>query len=446
MSGTNPISMMHFIFLVMFAVLGTLRTAGASDVIDLSVVAAAAFAKSEVVKSAQKEFEAIQELYPQATANWKPTIDANASIVQSDVDNSNFGAGDGATTKQYGVSLDQPLYRGGRSVAQKREAKARIRAEYQNYTSIGQQEIENAITTAIQAVFEKKNLDIQIKNENIYNELLATIIQRRMAGEVTDTDIALTQTRLSSAIAARLLAETRLDNALTDLEQKTGMAPYLWQGIAPFTVPLPATLQDAVAMARAHNPDITSANHLIEAERQVAQRIDGELYPRVGFFANWNRSLDPSPGIVKDSESSEIGVQATIPLYEGGATRARARQARSRTEGSRYSALDVAVRIEKEVIESWRQLQSARLRRTHHEAELSAAEKARLNTAIEVRAGEKALTDLLQADQAWLDASVSTVGAARDALQAHVRLAALLGLLKPQALGLAQDMGDHPYP
>lgn len=46
---------------------------------------------SPALAAAKAELEAAREIYPQARAGWKPTIDADASIYRSDIDNSNFG-------------------------------------------------------------------------------------------------------------------------------------------------------------------------------------------------------------------------------------------------------------------------------------------------------------------------------------------------------------------
>ena len=414
--------------------------------LDLNHVAEAALAHSPALRAARAELRAVQELYPQALANWHPSAEAEASVTTSDIDNSNFGAGDGATTKDITLSLNQPLYRGGRSTAQKKEAKARIAAQIQRLNLIEQQVLSDSLVAAVDAVFEYKNLIVQSRNEDIYRELMSSMTLRRQAGELSDTDIALTQSRLLGARAEKIAAETQLDNALTTLEEKTGIAPALWTDLSAVSISLPATIAEVVELAKANNPLTQEARYLQVAEEYAIPRVKGELYPTVGLFASWNRQYDPQPGIIEDARTQQVGVRATVPLYEGGATRSRVRVARNRALQSRFDVRDRLLDIERQVISEWRLIRSAAARHAAHVKEVQAAESARKNITLEMNAGEKTLTDQLQADQAWLEAHVDALAAARAELTAQIRLAALVGTLGEQltsAQHRKKDIADY---
>ena len=237
-----------------------------------------------------------------------------------------------------------------------------------------------------------------------------------------------------------------MDNALTTLEEKTGIAPALWTDLSAVSISLPATIAEVVELAKANNPLTQEARYLQVAEEYAIPRVKGELYPTVGLFASWNRQYDPQPGIIEDARTQQVGVRATVPLYEGGATRSRVRVARNRALQSRFDVRDRLLDIERQVISEWRLIRSAAARHAAHVKEVQAAESARKNITLEMNAGEKTLTDQLQADQAWLEAHVDALAAARAELTAQIRLAALVGTLGEQltsAQHRKKDIADY---
>jgi outer membrane protein len=88
----------------------------------------AAYDRSPSLSAARIELEGTKELYQQARAGWKPTIGLQASIYASDVESSNFGTGNGATTKDLSLNIDQPIWRGGKTFAQTDRAESLIKA------------------------------------------------------------------------------------------------------------------------------------------------------------------------------------------------------------------------------------------------------------------------------------------------------------------------------
>ena len=135
-------------------------------------------------------------------------------------------------------------------------------------------------------------------------------------------------------------------------------------------------------------------------------------------------------------------IRATMPLYEGGATRSRIRQAKNAAAERRFSVQDIKRQVERSVISEWRLMKTAAAKKSVHDDEARSAEAASRNLEAEVFAGEKTLTDLLQADQDWLDARASILQSMREEQVAMVRLAGFLGLLTPENLGFGDAVYD----
>jgi voltage-gated potassium channel Kch len=72
-----------------------------------------------------------------------------------------------------------------------------------------------------------------------------------------------------------------------------------------------------------------------------------------------------------------------------------------------------------------------------------AARLARDNIETEIAAGEKTMTDLLQADETWLESQVEEITARQAYLAADIELMRLTGALMPAALGIAAEDPDE---
>lgn len=421
--------------------------------VDLRAVAAAAYGYSPELKAARHQLRGVQELYPQALANYQPQINASAGINNEQLDQSNFGGGaDGATTKDVGVTLDQPLYRGGRSRAQKNEAKARIDAQKAALDAAGQRVAADAMSAAVAAHAAIEQLRVQAATERLYTRLVEDTDLRQQGGEATSTDRALAESRRAGITADRLAAESNLQEAGRGLLTLTGRPPAQWDlagdpapVLALPQIDLPKTADEAVAIGRQDNPDRKFLIAMADADNHGVEMVKGELLPQLRFLARWLREWDPAPGIIDEATSRQAGLRLTVPLYEGGGTRSRVRQAKNRVAESRFALQDFDLQLEQDIRDTWLRRETARARGEVLAAQMRAAELARGNTETEILAGERTMTDLLQADQTWLEAQMDAVAAGQQETAATVELMRLLGRLSPQDLGLTVEDPDEYF-
>ncbi len=251
----------------------------------------------------------MQELYPQALANYLPDIAATAGITDENLDTSTFGAANGATTKDIGVTLDQPVWRGGRSRAQKNEAKARIRAQKSALLAVEQRAMADAMQAAVAVDAASRMRAVQNGTEGLYQRLLGDTVKRQEGGEATTTDRALAQSRLSGVTADRLQADNRLSSAARALERHTGQTAAQWgldRTSPSLTLQgLPQTLEQAQTLARQNNPDRAVLVAVHDAENHGIEMARGELLPELNFRASWMREWDPSPGLIDEATSRQ---------------------------------------------------------------------------------------------------------------------------------------------
>ncbi len=430
---------------VLLPVVAAAQQSAPPRALQLSQVAAAAYQHSPAIRAARQQLRGVQELYPQALANYQPDITASAGVTDEDLDNSNFAGADGATTKDIGVTLNQPIWRGGRSRAQKNEAKARIRAQKAALIATEQRMMADAMAAAVATSGAERTLAVQNNTEGLYQRLLGDTIKRQEGGEATQTDRALAQSRLSGVTADRLQASNKKSAAGRALERHTGQSAAQWgaAGAKPVIAlaGMPATMEAAQAMAQAGNPDRAVLVAVQDAENHGIEMARGELLPELNFRASWVREWDPSPGLIDEATSRQLGLRLTVPLYEGGGTRSRVRAAKNRMAESRYELEDFDLKLAQDVGDVWARHETARARASILAEQSQMAQIARDNIEREIMAGEKTMTDLLQADQTWLDAQVDAIAAEESMLNSTIELMRLLGMLTPENLGF----GDSAY-
>ncbi len=147
-----------------------------------------------------------------------------------------------------------------------------------------------------------------------------------------------------------------------------------------------------------------------------------------------------------DSEEKTIGVRARLSIYQAGLIQSRVREVKNTARQRELQIKDARRTIRQEIITRWQDLESARGEIFMHESEAEAARQALEGVREEARMGERTILDILDADKELLDAQASLIRARRDEIVASFALAAGLGYLLPEKMGmadLAYDPGPH---
>ena len=124
-------------------------------------------------------------------------------------------------------------------------------------------------------------------------------------------------------------------------------------GEVPLVGGLPSSEEEAVALAMDGGPLPTNAQYLITAASYGVNSAVGALLPQVNLVGTVQQQFDVVvPG---DAYMNYIlGIQATIPLYQGGGEWSKIRQAKELV-GQRRSNLDSARRLAAQnTISAWR--------------------------------------------------------------------------------------------
>lgn len=388
--------------------------------------------------SAQREqLRGTNELVSQALSGYRPNIEATGDIgleYQNTDPSSGSSNSDTVNPASIGITLNQPLYRGGRTAAGVRSANYAIQAARATYLSIEQQVLLDAVVAYMDVVREEAVLELSRNNEQVLRRQLQATRDRFQVGEVTRTDVSQAQSRLSRATADRIAAEGDLQSARAAFNRIIGR-PAGPVSPPPAVVDLPGSLDETIEMAQNDNPAIIAANFNEQSALASVDVVFGELLPEVNLTGRVRSTFEPSD-TVDQSDSASLTAQVTVPLYQSGAVSSRVREARYNANESRIRVEETRRSVVEDAIRAWEGLTTARASIQSFLAQVSAARIALEGTEQEALVGSRTVLDVLDAEQELLDARVSLVRSQRDEVVAAYGLLSVVGRLTARQLNL----------
>ena len=388
---------------------------------------------------------ATDEQVPQALANWRPTVTLTGTAGFE-----RAGVAARGTSTQFSsfepraadLRITQPLYRGGRTEAQTRQAINTVQATRAQTLGVETQVFQAVAQSYLDVVRDQTLVEVNRNNEQVLRRQLEATQDRFRVGEVTRTDVAQAESQLAQATAQRINAEGQLEVSRANYARAVGHPP--GRLAQPRERPvLPATRDEALALAASNNPNVISAMFVELAARDNIDLVRGQLLPTINLIGDLSRSFAPS--VIQQStrqDTASAVLQLTMPLYEGGAIWSQTRAA-EQTVGQRRGQLDDARRLAvQQATQAWETLQSARAAITSFGAAVRAAQIALEGIQQEALVGSRTVLDVLISEQQLFTTQSQLVGAQHDSALAEFNLAAATGRLIAPELRLPVQLYD----
>jgi outer membrane protein len=388
---------------------------------------------------------ATDEQVPQALANWRPTVTLTGT---AGFERAGIAARGSSTQfssfepRAADLRITQPLYRGGRTEAQTRQAINTVQSTRAQTLGVETQVFQSVAQTYLDVVRDQTLVEVNRSNEQVLRRQLEATQDRFRVGEVTRTDVAQAESQLAQATAQRINAEGQLEVSRANYARAVGHPP--GRLVQPRERPvLPATRDEALTLAANNNPNVISAMFTELAARDNIDLVRGQLLPTINLVGDLNRSFAPSVSLQTTRQDTASAVlQLTMPLYEGGAIWSQTRAA-EQTVGQRRGQLDDARRLAvQQATQAWETLQSARAAITSFGAAVRAAQIALEGIQQEALVGSRTVLDVLISEQQLFTTQSQLVGAQHDAALAEFNLAAATGRLIAPELRLPVQLYD----
>jgi outer membrane protein len=410
----------------------------------------AAYASNPTIAAERAGLRAIDEDLPQALAQRRPTVIGQGQLGITAEDTKFPGISGLASSNAAGrqtlyprggtLSLNQPLWTGGRARAAISQADYLIDAGRANLFNVEESVLLQATTAYLDVVRDQALLDVARNNVKVLRTTLDQTRAQLDAGVATRTDLAQAEARLAQGIADERQAEVNLANSRASYQNTVGHMPGPLTAV-PDVPGLPANEAASVDLALERNPQVLVAEANQNAARAGIDIARSELMPQVNVNAQIAHFDDLQ---IKDvhRDSASVLTTLTVPVYQAGAEYSRIRQAKE-SFGQSGNQVDVAKRqVVQSATDAWENLQAARSRVRSFQSQIEANRIAYNGVVEEQRVGTRTVLDVLNAQQELFTSQVNLAQAQHDEAVSAYQVKAVVGDMTAYALNLPVQLYD----
>jgi TolC family type I secretion outer membrane protein len=394
----------------------------------------AAYLSNPDLEAARAEQRANDELVPQALSGWRPQVFAGGGLQrqwgQTDVGDLDL------TTKSTSLTVSQSLYAGGATIANTSRAENLVSAGRAQLVATEEQVLLNSVTAYVAAWRDRAVLDLALNNEQRLRRQLQATRDRFQVGEVARTDVAQAEASLAGARSDVEVAKANLAASNATYRQVIGKDPVKLTDPTPLKR-LPATLDQSQAIAQS-NPSITAASFQLFAARDNVDVAFANLLPSLDLQGQLEYADDPQVSLSWERRAT-IGLNLSVPLYQGGAEYSRVRQNRQIAQQRRKDLESSNRSVQASVTTAWEGLLAATAAIESLKAEVKANDIALEGVQQEALVGSRTVLDVLDAEQALFVSQVNLVRARASEVTASYQLKSAIGELTVMALDLPVD-------
>lgn len=418
------------------AVAGGVGPASAETLTDALI---RAFRTSPLLEASRASLRGLDEAIAQARAERRPQVSgfasatANRRLRTSTTDTDVLSAG---------LQASLLLYDGGATDAAIKSAVASVTAARADLRDVEQLVLFEAVQAYMDVRRDQEFVALAENDVQVLEEQLDAAREQFEVGEITRTDVSLTEAQLAESRASLSAARGQLQTSEANYLAAVGSLPIDLQPPPPAPA-LPSSLAEATQIALRRNPDIVAAQYAEQAAVYDYERAVAARRPRLSADArvNWQDAGEAGTNTERRDVLGQVGVEATVPLYSGGATSSLIRRAQALVE-RRQSELQARGReVTEAVAAAWTQLEVAEAQIPARREQVEAARLAAEGLQEEARLGARSVLDVLDADQDLLSAEANLVQANRDEYVAVYNVLSTMGLLTVDHL----DLGIETY-
>jgi outer membrane protein len=396
------------------------------------------YASNPTIMGQRAQLRSLDESVAIARALGRPQLSGTAGVNQ---DLTRTGGGNGRNVSA-GVDLSYPLFNGGSVRNQIRAADERVLAGRANLRATEGDIFTEAVSVYMDVIRDRSIVTLNENQVRVLETNLQASRDRFEVGDLTRTDVAQSEARLALARSSLASAEGRLESSEENYRRVIGALPDELDPPPPLPA-LPANPDEAVNIALANNSDLVSIAAQVRAAGRDVSVARADRLPTVsaissGRYTNYLGTADEqfAPGAANNVTNTGVGVQARIPIYQGGLVGARVRQAQS----IQSQLLERGVEVERAVVANTRaafaSYQAAQEAIESNQVAVSANTLALEGTRAEQTVGTRNVLDVLNAEQELLNSQVLLVTARRDAYVAGFALLNAMGQAEADDLNL----------
>ena len=411
--------------------------------IELREAVQAALQTNPEIRQAVHNKAATQKERRQAEGLWMPRVSVEASAGIRDLDSPTRRAIDQDDDTLYPlearITADQLLLdMGGRNAEIRRQASrtdaaaARVE-ERSEYVAL------NVSRAYIDYVLQQRLTAIAQDNATFHERLAGDLREGVAKGSISIADQQQAEERLQSARARLTEAREDLETAAIQFRTLAGVP------LDSVTVPpdlsqcLPASLEEAVAMARSNNPRVQESIADLSTARELITAARSEMGPRLNLeaTARTGEDVDGTNGYTRDLMGRLV---LRWLLFNGGTNVANVREQQARADEAHARLFEMTRRAEEDARSAWNRLTNQSRLVTELETQSRVSDDLLLSYREQFNVGRRSLLDVLDAQNTRYNVQAQAETARMAKLYAQYRVLAAtnrliecLGVQMPQA-------------
>lgn len=424
-----------FIFTAMIA---TAPAALAADTIYSAL--AKAYENNSSLNSARAGVRIANESVPLAKSGLRPRVTGNAGIVYSYNNQAR-----GVSAASFGIEINQAIFDGFQTRNNVQSAEAGVRAERQNLRNTEQNTLFDAAQAYMDVLQNRQIAALRARNIEALREQVRSERSRFEVGEGTRTDVAQANASLAASRAQLSEAKAQVKSAEAIYAQIIGVVPGKLKAPKPLSKLLPRSIAQAEQIAFSGHPAILVRNALVDSGLFSVKSAEGAFLPQVGFNATVTSAHSSSSrqGVgassldgPNDSISGRVGIQVTVPIYQGGQASATVRQRKEELGQARINVDVARDQVRAAVVSAYTQLEASRASLVANQETLRASRLVLSGVTEERNVGQRTTLDVLNARTSVLNAQIALVQSQRNLVVSSYALASAVGRLEAKRLGL----------
>jgi outer membrane protein len=421
-----------------------------ADTIEAALVRA--YQTNPQLNAQRAQVRVTDENVPQALSGYRPklSVSATAGTQYTDLLNT-FGGTPQAILKSEvfgvnaprsaGLTLSQTLYNGNQTANRTRAAESQVSGAREALRVLDESILLAAATIYMDYLRDAAIVEVQKSNVRVLEQTLKQTRDRFNVGEVTRTDVAQSEAQLAAGQTQLLAAEATLTTTKANFRRIIGNDPVNLAPGSPVDRFLPATLPAAVELSLIENPNVTAAMYGIDVQFLQVKVNEGALLPTVTAQVVVQQAYEQQLQVFRSFGASAIA-QVNVPIYQGGAEYSLIRQSKESLAQQRLVLEQTRDQTRANTVTAWGQLVAGKAQVASAQSQVTASEIALNGVREEAKAGQRTTLDVLNAQQALVNARVALVTAQHDRVVASYAVLSAVGRLSPQVLGLNTTVYD----
>lgn len=430
-----------------FLFIGALAYVPVAHSLDLVQVVEMAQQGDPQIRQVREQLNSAREVKPQAKALLLPNLSLGGGYDY--VDQSTRKSISGSRYENYtqydlALQLNQPVYHRDFWIQLEQADDTIAQAE----AELASAEIDLMVRTAT-TYFNVLSAADDLRTASAEKEANARQLeqaqQRFEVGLIAITDVHESQAAYDGAVATEITAENALSNSWEALREIVGS---IKQPIATLgdslmlNPPEPRDAEQWAATALKQNYGILAATKATEFAKKTIEVQRSGHFPTFDVVGSYGRA-DSESSFGTDRDTGIIGVQLSVPLYQGGAVDSRTRQARYDLQASQESLDQRRRSVNRQVRDAYRGVISTISRVKALESTVVSFQSALESTQAGLEVGTRTMVDVLTVTRSLYDAQRNYARSRYDYIINGLLLHQAASTLTPELLQKANGWLDQ---